>query len=331
MKNKQYGILNPNILDYLMATVMLTVSIAALWIGIWITATDTITISNSVYGFLKRAFEFKIYGDYSLLVALQSTLVYFGIIITLTFCAITCARKKYRAIAGIFGLIFSIFALAILIGYWYVFLTVNVSGVFVVILSLPIIALVVEAYLIIQKLVKCLILNFCKSCDKKENEKSEEKLAIEMQEKVEEADTNSDEDDDQSKATKGFPVINAHNYTFEQKLKKAKPIARRYFRELRDYFESLGFKATLTKSGEIFTYKNTKYAVINTAGQKGLKVYFKLDANDYIDSTIPVKDLRVVKKHEKTPLLLVVKSDLAVKRAKSLMDDVKEKLATDEK
>ena len=117
-----------------------------------------------------------------------------------------------------------------------------------------------------------------------------------------------------------------HNYTFEQKLRRAKPIARQYFKELKQYFEAIGFKAELTKQAETFLYKNTKYAMITTAGKSGLKVYYKLDAKDYENSTIPVKSVGEVKKYEKTPLLFVAKSDLAVKRAKMLMDDIKSKL-----
>ena len=116
-----------------------------------------------------------------------------------------------------------------------------------------------------------------------------------------------------------------HNYTFEQKLKKAKPVARQYFKELKQYFEELGFKSELTKSAETFSYKNVKYAAIGMAGQSGLKVYYKLDVKDYENSSIPVKDVGNVKKYEKTPLLFVTKSDLAVKRAKKLMNDVKKK------
>ncbi|HAJ77992.1 MAG TPA: hypothetical protein DCO89_02890, partial [Clostridiales bacterium] len=120
-----------------------------------------------------------------------------------------------------------------------------------------------------------------------------------------------------------FGGVNANNYTFEQKLKIAKPVARQYFKELKKYFESLGFTAELTKHAETFSYKNVKYAMITTAGQSGLKIYYKLNVKDYKNSTIPVKSVEKVKKYEKTPLLFVAKSDLAVKRAKMLMDDVK--------
>ena len=117
-----------------------------------------------------------------------------------------------------------------------------------------------------------------------------------------------------------------NNYTFEQKLKLAKPYVRNYFKELTTYFVSLGFTPALTKQGETFSYKNNKCASITTAGKNGLKLYYKLDVKDYENSTIPVKFVGDVRKYEKTPLLFVAKSDLAIKRAKKLMDDVKSKL-----
>lgn len=123
-----------------------------------------------------------------------------------------------------------------------------------------------------------------------------------------------------------FMSSKANNYTFEQKLAKAKPVARKYFKELKKYYEELGFKYAITKQGATFSYKNTKYAQITTSGQKGLKIYFKLDAKNYENSTIPVKSVAEVKKYENVPLLFVAKSDLAIKRAKQLMDDVKSKL-----
>ena len=123
------------------------------------------------------------------------------------------------------------------------------------------------------------------------------------------------------------PLFERHenNYTFEQKLSISQQIARDYYNELKDYFEKLGFKHALTKAGATFTYKNTKYAMIDVAGQKGLKVYYKLDIKDYEDSPIPVKFKGDVRKYETIPVLLVVKSDLAIKRAKKLMEDVKAK------
>ena len=106
----------------------------------------------------------------------------------------------------------------------------------------------------------------------------------------------------------------------------AQPVVRKQFKDLTRYFVEKGFTPSVTKESESFYYKNVKYAMITMAGQKGLKVYYKLDSKDYIDSPIPVKSVAGVKKYERTPLLLVAKSDLAIKRAKKLVDDVRAKI-----
>ena len=53
-----------------------------------------------------------------------------------------------------------------------------------------------------------------------------------------------------------------------------------------------------------------------------MKVYFKLDPNEYLTSPIPVKDASKVKKYADVPALLDVRSDLSLKRAKELVDTV---------
>lgn len=125
--------------------------------------------------------------------------------------------------------------------------------------------------------------------------------------------------------------IKSNHYTFEKRLKMARPEVKKRFVELKAYFESLGFKSSITKQGEIFNYKNTKYAMICVSGKNGLKIYYKLNAKDYNKSPIPVKDMKNIKKYEKIPTLFVIKSDLATKRAKKLMDDVKKQIDQTEK
>lgn len=55
---------------------------------------------------------------------------------------------------------------------------------------------------------------------------------------------------------------------------------------------------------------------------KGLKIHYALDPADYEESTIPVKDYSHVKLYEEIPAQLKVRSDLSVKRAKMLIDDI---------
>ena len=166
-------------------------------------------------------------------------------------------------------------------------------------------------------------------------EEKEEKLAKVEEQKPEiieqeELDEENDLAKEDTDANSPFG-IKANHYTFEQKLKIAKPVARKYFKDIKAYFEEIGFKSALTKSGETFSHKNTKFAVITTAGKSGLKIYFKLSPANYEDSTLPFKDVSDKKKYEKTPLMFVVKSDLAVRRAKALMDDIKKEIDNEEK
>ena len=58
---------------------------------------------------------------------------------------------------------------------------------------------------------------------------------------------------------------------------------------------------------------------------KHLRVYLNLDPKDYAESTIPVETAEA-KKYEDLPCLLRVKSDLAYRRAKKLVDDVMAKV-----
>ena len=58
---------------------------------------------------------------------------------------------------------------------------------------------------------------------------------------------------------------------------------------------------------------------------KHLRVYTQLNPDDYAESTIPVERAEA-KKYEDLPCLLRVKSDLAYRRAKKLVDDVMAKI-----
>ena len=56
-----------------------------------------------------------------------------------------------------------------------------------------------------------------------------------------------------------------------------------------------------------------------------LRIYLQLDPKDYADSTIPVEQAEA-KKYEDLPCLLRIKSDLAYRRAKKLVDDLMAKI-----
>lgn len=61
---------------------------------------------------------------------------------------------------------------------------------------------------------------------------------------------------------------------------------------------------------------------MTNSGNSGLKLYLPLNLEDYKDSKIPLKSAEGIKQYEDVPVFLYVRSDLSVKRAQELIDDV---------
>ena len=366
MKKAQYGVVNPKKLDYMFALVMSIIAVGALWTGIWITASQTLETAREVLELTKKAFLFDLADIKYLVILFQSIAIYCTCVAFLTMLVLAIAKKKWRVIPGVVSILFAGFALTLAFGFLSIYanqLNVGVTGLFAVVLG----ALFVLLFVLIYKIFKCTyILLGCDNAYQKyleddgmhcplKNEKVDEKpaKAAEKPAKVEAVAPKEEKVKEEAKPkevakkekpakvekkSESFEVLEqqtefgkANHFTFEQKLKMAKPVARQYFKDIKKYFEELGFKSNLTKSAQTFTYKNTKYAITTTAGKSGLKVYFKLDPANYKNLTIPFTDASDKKKYEKTPFLFIVKSDLAVRRAKALMDDIKKTLENEEK
>ena len=112
--------------------------------------------------------------------------------------------------------------------------------------------------------------------------------------------------------------------SFETRLKNSEFDIRHKYYDLRDYIKWYGLRNRISIPGDTFSYKRQRYIFVTIVG-KHLRVYLNLDPKDYADSTIPV-ELAEAKKYEDLPCLLRVKSDLAYRRAKKLVDDVMAKI-----
>ena len=373
---KQYGILNPKKIDYLLAGIVAVFAVSALWIGIWVAATGTYGDARQVYENILNAFAFNLAVKDYLVVGLQSVILYSGLLIFLASLLWAIIKKRYWLIQGAIAILIATIALTINVGFVGAYANsaeVGVHGVFAILLAIFTLVILYLSHRTAKKVLRLLmkereywayvdddqfqyqnqreevkeeeepvqedddddylVVNIADQMDDywgNSNEYKEkpapepEKVEPEKEEVAEEQ--RAQEDAKEQEVQQDAFGIKSNNYTFEQKLKMAKPKTREYFKELKKYFEEIGFKSQLTKSAQTFVYKNTKYAMITTAGQNGLKIYYKLNPEYYEDSTIPVKDVGEKRKYEKTPLLFVVKSDLAVRRAKSLMDDIKDYL-----
>jgi hypothetical protein len=111
---------------------------------------------------------------------------------------------------------------------------------------------------------------------------------------------------------------------FPTRMKETSQDVRDNYDTLQNYLLSFKVKSRVSNVGDMFRLRKEEYVKIVTAG-KGLKLYFALNPKDYENSTIPVDDASDKKIYANIPLVFKVKSDLSVKRAKMLIDDLMNK------
>lgn len=110
--------------------------------------------------------------------------------------------------------------------------------------------------------------------------------------------------------------------TFEERIQYFEKDVLDKYHELKDYILSYGVKSRISSSGDSFRAKRVMYFKITNSGNSGFKVYFKLDLLSYANTTYPLKDAKGIKMYEEVPTFMYLKSDLSLKRAKELVDDV---------
>ena len=108
---------------------------------------------------------------------------------------------------------------------------------------------------------------------------------------------------------------------FQDRMNKAEPMLLSHYDELKNYILSFQVKSRISNAGDIFRLHKEEYIKITIAG-KGLKLYLALNPEDYKDGPIPVDDASDKKMYKEIPLVFKVKSELSLKRAKKLIDDL---------
>jgi hypothetical protein len=108
---------------------------------------------------------------------------------------------------------------------------------------------------------------------------------------------------------------------FQDRMSKADPMLLSHYDELKNYILSFQVKSRISNAGDIFRLQKQEYVKITIAG-KGLKLYMALNPEDYKDGPIPVDDASDKKMYKDIPLVFKVKSELSLKRAKKLIDDL---------
>ena len=108
---------------------------------------------------------------------------------------------------------------------------------------------------------------------------------------------------------------------FQDRMSSADPMILSQYDELKNYILSFQVKSRISNVGDIFRLHKEEYVKITIAG-KGLKLYLALNPEDYKDGPIPVDDASDKKMYKDIPLVFKVKSELSLKRAKKLIDDL---------
>ena len=150
----------------------------------------------------------------------------------------------------------------------------------------------------------------------------------EPEEEPEEEDEEEEEEDDEAPAevsADGLVIKGKRKRKpFETRLRNSEFDLRHKYYDLRDYIKWYGLRNRVSIPGDTFSYKRQRYAFVTIVG-KHLRIYLQLNPQDYADSTIPVEQAEA-KKYEDLPCLLRIKSDLAYRRAKKLVDDLMAKI-----
>lgn len=118
-----------------------------------------------------------------------------------------------------------------------------------------------------------------------------------------------------------FAKLNKHRREgFESRIAASDEDLKAKYDELVAYIGSYGIKGRLSLPGITFSRHCERFVFITVSGKK-LKAYFALDPEEYRDGTYPTV-VSQAKKFEDLPVMMSVRSDLSLKRAKTLIDDV---------
>lgn len=109
--------------------------------------------------------------------------------------------------------------------------------------------------------------------------------------------------------------------TFTEKLLKAPKELQEKYDDLKSYILAYGVHSRVSATSDSFRYKKELLIKMTVQG-KTLKVFYALDPKAYEGTTIPVLDMGHRKSYASVPTLLKVKSDLSLRRAKLLADDI---------
>lgn len=173
--------------------------------------------------------------------------------------------------------------------------------------------------------------------EEQEEAKEPETLA-EAKEDVEEEDGEEEErlqalieeykkryqDEWEAEMLKKYPDLLKKQYErreFSEKLMQLDSKQKDNFNILKNALMKYKLKNRTTKYFDTFIYKNRVICKIGVVG-KSMRLFLALDPKAYPEGQYPHKDVSMKKRHEKTPYLMKIFSDLSVKRGLKLIQDL---------
>lgn len=141
-------------------------------------------------------------------------------------------------------------------------------------------------------------------------------------------ETNNDELDDELLEDDEFEIDESGKKVrkpvkpFRDKLAELPVELKEKYYIVQKHLFSYKLKSRVSISSDSYRLHKIKYAVFTITGKNRIKLHLKLQASDYLHTPIPVNDDSMKIKYQETPLLFIIKSDLSVKRACSLIDDM---------
>ena len=203
---------------------------------------------------------------------------------------------------------------------------------FIIIIALLVVIIILQVIILLRKKAAAAPAEEEKPEEPKEEEQPKEEPQPEPQPEPEpepepeeepEEEEVEEEEEEEEPAVAGAPVLKKKRkkmVPFQRKLAKSDKDLRVKYYDLRDYIKSYGINNRISIPCDTFSLHRKRYVVVTIAGKR-LKIYLAADPSKYEVTPIPVEPTRL-KKYEDLPTMFKVKSDLSVKRAKMMIDDI---------
>ena len=348
-KFKSYGRKNTNKLDWLLAIACVIIGVAALWISLGISLKNAGAIASVAFrdvllglGFIADS---TVYGQAAVL-AVYNTVIIYGSFLLLVLGTIYLFKKdKKDRVPGLVAEFVAAVGFAFYLSFVYELMSGTAKGsvalAFPIVLILFLVALgclaIYATYLTfsgksveLKKKEEPVYEDYIEEpvkeepvVEEKKEEEPEPQPEPEEEPEEEEEDEEEVEDDEDEDTSGNFKNLGKRNkrVPFEKKIRKADLDTKARYNLIVNALREFDFNDRISIPGETFSYKREKLVFLTFSG-KTLKAYFRLNAKDFEDSPIPVKDASELKKYESTPCYLKVKSDLAARRVVALATQV---------